>query len=203
MSEHPRLRPGQERPPWAAPEPPEIWRKVPAYRLLGVPSGYEASSEGRVRSPRQVLTQRPDDDLYPTVTVGGKRVRVAILVLLAFQGRPEVLHLDDVRGNNRPGNLAWGSRLVNERMKGKRGREEERDGIGYCPPFSTVVPVTPITLSGAIALGLVSGTMGALKVARHRDSLFPHPVGKDGRAYLYEPQELVSWDRARGGHLGY
>ena len=113
---------------------PETWRKVPASRVLGVPAGYHASSEGRVRSPRQGLTQRPDKDGYPTVRVGGRPVRVAILVQLAFAGPPQVMHLDDDRQNSRPWNLGWGSKVVNEQMKGERGRE--KTGSGRCdPPF--------------------------------------------------------------------
>lgn len=113
----------------------ERWRPIPGHR------GYEASDEGRIRSPRQVLTQRPDKDRYPTVKVGGKPRRVAILVQLAFAGPPQVMHADDDRGNSKPENLAWGSKVVNEQMKTRRGRKE-RDGIGDNPPFPSVTPVT-------------------------------------------------------------
>lgn len=119
----------------------ETWRKVPAYPLLGIPAGYEASSEGRVRSPRQVLTQRPDKDGYPTVKLGGRPRRVGVLVQLAFAGLPQVMHLDDDRRNSKPGNLAWGSKVVNEGMKEGRGREEGTEGICY-RPFPSVTPVT-------------------------------------------------------------
>ena len=38
--------------------PDEVWKSVPASRLLGVPAGrYEASAEGQVRGPRKVLSQ--------------------------------------------------------------------------------------------------------------------------------------------------
>ena len=112
----------------------ETWRPIPAYRLLGIPAGYEASSEGRIRSPRQVLTERDDKDGYPTVKVGGKWRRVAVLVQLAWAGPPQVMHLDDDRQNSRPENLAWGSKVVNEQMKRKTGREET--GSGRCDPPS-------------------------------------------------------------------
>jgi hypothetical protein len=72
----------------------ERWRPIPAYPLLGIPPGYEASSEGRVRSPRKVLARWPDKDGYNTVKVGGRPRRVAILVQLAFAGPPQVRHLD-------------------------------------------------------------------------------------------------------------
>ena len=119
----------------------ERWRPIPAHPLLGIPPGYEASSEGRVRSPRQVLSPWPDRDGYPTVKVGGRPRRVAILVQLAFAGLPQVCHLDDDRSNSRPENLVWGSKVVNEQMKRLRGREE-RDGRIYNPPFPPVTPVT-------------------------------------------------------------
>lgn len=115
----------------------ERWRRVPASRLLGVPAGYEASSGGNVRSTRQVLSQWLDKDGYPMAKVGRRPVRVAVLVQLAWAGPPQVLHLDDDRENSRPENLAWGSKVVNEQMKGGKGnrrtegrgeREEELEG---------------------------------------------------------------------------
>lgn len=112
---------------------PETWKPIPAYRLLGIPAGYEASSEKQVRSPRQVLKQRPDKDGYPTVKVGGKWRRVAILVQLAWAGPPHVCHLDDDRENSRPENLAWRSKVENEQMKRKKGKEI-RDGMECVPP---------------------------------------------------------------------
>jgi len=119
----------------------ECWRPIPASPLLGIPAGYEASGGGWVRSPRKVLTQRPDKDGYPTVKIGGRPVRVAVLVQLAWAGPPQVLHLDDDRENSRPENLAWGSKVVNEQMKGKKGTERLR-GRGCHPPFPAVTPVT-------------------------------------------------------------
>ena len=113
--------------------PDETWKRIPAYRLLGIPAGYEASSHGRIRSPRQVLTQSPDGDGYPTVKVGGKRRRVGILVQLAWAGPPQVCHRDDDRQNSRPENLVWRSKVENEQMKGKKGKEI-RDGMEWVPP---------------------------------------------------------------------
>jgi hypothetical protein len=119
----------------------ETWKRIPGHKLLGIPPGYEASSEGSIRSPRQVLTQRPDKDGYPVVKLGGRPRRVAILVQLAWAGPPQVLHLDDDRSNSRPGNLAWGSKVWNEQMKGEKGTEN-RDGSGCSRPFPAVTPVT-------------------------------------------------------------
>ncbi len=119
----------------------ERWRRVPESRLLGIPAGYQASSEARVLGVRgTVLAQREDRDGYLTVKVGGRPVRVHVLVQLAFAGPPEVRHLDGDRGNNRPGNLEWGSRWRNERDK--RDKRDGRDGRGVTVPS---LPVTPVT----------------------------------------------------------
>jgi ABC-type histidine transport system ATPase subunit len=98
-------------------------------------------ADGR-RAGGKVLAQQLDDDGYPTVKLGGKRVRVAIAVQLAFAGPPQVLHLDDDRQNSRPENLAWGSKVVNEQMKG--GTERGKAGSGRCVPPSRIgTPETP------------------------------------------------------------
>ena len=110
----------------------ERWRPIPGHK------GYEASSEGRVRSvPRTlrdgrraggvVLAQQPDKDGYPTVKLGRKRMRVARVVQLAFAGPSEVRHLDGDRSNSKPDNLVWGSRVENEQDKRKGKVEKERD----------------------------------------------------------------------------
>lgn len=120
-------------------DPVEIWKPIPGHR------GYQASSLGRIRSvPRtlkdgrqaggKVLAQQDDKDGYPTVMLAGKRVRVARAVQLAFAGPPQVLHLNDVRSDSRPENLAWGSRVENEQWK-TRTERENRNGRGFVPPF--------------------------------------------------------------------
>ncbi len=127
--------------------PDERWRPVPAYRMLGIPPGLQASSHARILGiSGTVLKQQRDKDGYATVKVGGKPRRVAILVQLAFAGPPEVRHLDDDRTNDRPDNLEWGSRWRNERDKKEgKDRKEEKDGIGE--NFVTVpsLPVTSVT----------------------------------------------------------
>jgi hypothetical protein len=123
--------------------PDETWKPVPASRMLGVRAGYQASSLGNVRSvPRilangrrhggKVLAQQLDKDGYPTVKLGGRRIRVAILVQLAWAGPPEALHGNGDRLDSRPANLRWGSRVENEGDK-ERGRKPETEGASLRP----------------------------------------------------------------------
>ena len=109
----------------------ETWRRIPLH------PGYEASSEGRVRSVHRtltdgreaggvVLTPTPDKDGYLRVKLGRKTVGVHVLVCLAFHGPPEVRHLGDGVTDNRPDRICWGSRRDNERDKKRKKREEER-----------------------------------------------------------------------------
>jgi hypothetical protein len=143
--------------------PDERWRAIPAYRLLRIPRGYEASDDCRVRSvPRTlsdgrkaggvVLEQQRDKDGYATVKLGGTRVRVAVVVQLAWAGPPEVRHLDDDRSNDRPGNLAWGSRVENEQDKRNRGRNKERD-IGMEGECSSPSPIGTSPVTGCYNAG--------------------------------------------------
>jgi hypothetical protein len=117
----------------------EQWRPVPECRLLGVPAGYQASDDCRVRSvPRtladgraaggRVLKQQRDGDGYLTVRLGGRRTGVHVAVALAFHGKPEVMHLNDVRDDNRPGNLAWGSHRVNMSQVTREAGKASRNG---------------------------------------------------------------------------
>jgi len=61
------------------------------------------------------------------------------------------------------------------------------------------VPVTAapagVTLSEAVHEGIVSRSLGALRIARHRGQL-PEPVGLRGTAHEYDPVALAEWDRA-------
>jgi hypothetical protein len=134
-------------------ELPERWRPIPGHR------GYEASSEGQVRSVARtlrdgrtaggtVLAQQEDRDGYRTVKLGARRVRVNVAVQLAFAGPPEVRHLDGNRENNRPGNLAWGSRTENEQDKRRKGKQVGTE-TGCSRPFPVgTTPVTGVTDAG-------------------------------------------------------
>jgi hypothetical protein len=92
-----------------------------------------------------VLAQQKDKDGYDTVKAGARRIRVNVAVQLAFAGPPEVRHLDGDHENNRPGNLAWGSRTENEQDKRKTRRNGRQVGTetGCSRPF--LVGTTPVT----------------------------------------------------------
>jgi hypothetical protein len=192
----------------AARQAGERWKPIPAYRLLGIPAGYEASTEARARSvPRtlpngqeaggKVLAQQLDKDGYWTVKLGRRRVRVSILVALAFHGKPECRHLNDIRDDNRPENLAWGSHWENAEDK-KRNKQE---GLGHfaVPPFRprTTARTGLTRLSAAVKRGDISATLDSARKASYKDPLFPKVRETTGRTRLYDVSELVAWDRLR------
>lgn len=94
----------------------EFWLSAPRLALRGK---YAVSNRGRIRSTRtgKVLVATTPRNGYPSVTVGGKNVRVHTLVLETWVGpRPpgqECCHRDDVRSHNSIRNLIWGSRSEN------------------------------------------------------------------------------------------
>lgn len=106
-------------------------RWVPVVGWVGL---YEVSSQGRVRSVDKttrhghkfrgrMLSISDDGNGYPRVglSIDGRTVsaRVHVLVAKAFIGAgpagTEVCHRDDVKTNNTPENLYWGSRSDNMR----------------------------------------------------------------------------------------
>ncbi len=112
----------------------EAWRPVRACRWYGIPAGvFEGSSLGRARIGGKVREGTPDKDTYLRVKHRSRWFGVAVLVCLAFHGPPEVRHLNGNRQDNRPGNLAWGSRRENERDKGEE-RKKRREETGVTLP---------------------------------------------------------------------
>lgn len=67
--------------------------------------------------------------------------------------------------------------------------------------ISAPPPVTPgpvrVTLREAVAAGIVSCTLDALQMARHRDPDFPPKIRARGLAYEYDAARLAAWDEAR------
>ena len=184
----------------------EVWRRIPMH------PGYEASSLGRVRSVDRTLTdgrtaggvvlaQQEDKDGYLRVKLGRKLIGVHTLVLLAFHGPPEARHLNGNRQDNRPTELAWGSRRDNEqdKWKAERKKEEGRKENRSRPSEITTSFRTPVRLSEAHSLGVVTGSLESVRKCRHRDETFPRPVAADGLAMLYDAAELLAWDRHRRG----
>ena len=114
----------------------EVWKAV-----LGWPR-YEVSSFGRIRSLKgavKILSQRKQKNGYITVNlynkgVGGPQL-VHKLVLEAFAGpRPEGLvcrHFPDPnKGNNRIGNLLWGTPEQNYEDRDIQGRTAKKETNG-------------------------------------------------------------------------
>lgn len=105
----------------------ELWRPVPDY------PGYEASSEGRVRSvDREVITKTgvriyngkllrtsmSKGYVFVPLGRGNEHIGVHVAVCGAFHGAkpfPEAManHKDHVRDNNTPDNLEWSTPIEN------------------------------------------------------------------------------------------
>ena len=118
----------------------ERWRKVPASRLYRVPGGvFDASTEGRVRKRGEVLEGTPDDGGYLRVRHARRWFYVHVLVILAWQGEPQVRHLGESNQDNKPAELAWGSARENGRDK-RENRNQK--GRGVSPPSPPVTAVT-------------------------------------------------------------
>lgn len=111
----------------------EIWKPIPGH------DGYEASSQGRIRSIDCYVPHRnrwgteapmfcrgkilkPEsnrNDDYLRIALGQSTPNMTVhrLVCMAFHGEPEpgqcVRHLNDVKRDNRAENLAWGTNSDN------------------------------------------------------------------------------------------
>ena len=115
---------------------PEIWKPIAGYE-----GAYEVSDNGRVRSldrhdargkfcPGQVLRPTVSPKGHLRVSLSGKSASVHRLVAEAFlgsapEGKPNVLHWDDVPANNHLSNLRWGSDAENKRDAIRNGRNPE------------------------------------------------------------------------------
>jgi len=61
-------------------------------------------------------------------------------------------------------------------------------------PLPVTGPADAVTLTEACGLGLVTRSLAAARIARHRDEDFPAPVGQRGLAHLYDPASLAEWN---------
>jgi len=115
--------------------------------LFRIPAGVfevtgDAMRDGPVRVCGKECDGSPDSEGYLRVDYGGRKFFKHVLVILAWQGEPQVRHLGDSNQDNRPAELAWGSRRENGRDKGKK-KEERREGKrGVSPPPNSPQPVT-------------------------------------------------------------
>ena len=181
----------------------EVWLAIPGF------DGYEASSLGRIRSVDRrlsdgrlaggvILTATEDDNGYPRVTLSldgrPRTVQVHQLVLLAFRGRcprgKETRHLNGVRNDNRLSNLAYGTHSQNGLDKARHRRQK-------------LSPGDLVRLSDAVALGVVSLSLTAIRKASHRDQGFPQAVARQGLSHLYRPADLREWERNRNETKGH
>lgn len=129
----------------------EIWKPIPGSK------GYEASTFGRIRSPRRILKPQPHKAGYWQVKVilDGKMICKTVhwLVALTFFGpRPEgmeVCHWDGDKGNNGPFNLRYASKADNYADNHRNG---VRCGLKHNPadlPADWVVSKVPGKLTYA------------------------------------------------------
>ena len=104
--------------------PGEEWKPCPSW------PGYWASTAGRIRSQHKVLKPHKATKfghLNVSPSVEGVQAPAAVhrMVLDAFVGPPpekhEARHLNGDPGDNRPENLAWGTREENQRDRQRHG----------------------------------------------------------------------------------
>lgn len=93
----------------------EEWRQID---FIPKVSGYEVSSEGRLKNSKGTMFfGHKDDNGYIRVCINEKLYRMHILVAKAFipnpDQKPHVNHKDGVRDNNRLENLEWVTRSEN------------------------------------------------------------------------------------------
>lgn len=192
-------------------DPVERWQRIPGW------PGYEASDLGRVRSVDRtlsdgreaggvVLAPTADKDGYLRVKLSsGKRRKVAPvhqLVLLAFEGPPEVRHLNSRRQDNALRNLCYGSHRENEQDKWRARQAKARISRQMANGTRSVTAVSGlVSLAEAVRLGIISGTLGAAKMARWRDAAFPPARARRGVGHLYDAAELAGWDQRRRGSV--
>jgi len=149
----------------------EEWRPIRGY------PGYEVSDMGRVRShhswrgmpgPRILKASRHRKGyLAVSLCRGGARLsqRVHVLVLGAFVGPRadgyQCRHLDGNPGNNRPGNLAWGT--AKENVADAIGHGTFQYGIGGRHPKLTpdaVLEIRRLWKAGAASTGQLGRQFG-------------------------------------------
>jgi len=77
-----------------------------------------------------------------------------------------------------------------------------RGGLRLVPDLVEPPELAGISLTQAVADGVVSVSLAVVRKASTRDPEFPAPVRKEGSANLYDPAELVAWQRNRPRAVG-
>lgn len=190
----------------------EVWQQIP-----GAPN-YDVSNHGRVRSwcrprkfmkgttrsdrPRLMRLQRSDRGYYSVglfIHAVVTRRRVHQLVLEAFVGPcppgMETRHLDGDRGNNRLGNLAWGTKIENSRDRDRhgttvRGERHPSRQMPECLLRGERHPGARLTEEQALA-ALGSSESRKVLAARFNVSLATIHDLKGGRSWLHLPRPVA------------
>jgi hypothetical protein len=63
------------------------------------------------------------------------------------------------------------------------------------PPVPELSGPVLVTLAEAVKAGIIDRSLAAVRMARHRHQL-PEPAGQRGTAYLYDAEDLRTWDLA-------
>jgi hypothetical protein len=80
---------------------------------------------------------------------------------------------------------------------GSHSVPEDYGTLALVPPLDVRPELAGVTLSQAIDDGVISVSLVVARKASTRDPEFPEPVGKAGLANLYDPAELMRWQRNR------
>lgn len=158
----------------------EIWKPIPG-------STYEASSLGRIRSPRGYVLKPCDHPLgYHIVGVhmDGRMISKTVhsLVALAFHGpRPEgldVAHGNCIKTDNRPSNLRYATR-----------RENMRDSVIMGTTFGLTYPFRSLEIGETFETNpvLLTSIRSTVRQAAIRT----------GRAFTFAANDNGSWTVTR------
>jgi len=72
----------------------------------------------------------------------------------------------------------------------------DQPSVTGTPPVPVTAGPQLVTLSEAVREGIVSCSLAAVRIARHRGQL-PAPAGQRGLAHEYDPAALAEWDAGR------
>ena len=73
----------------------------------------------------------------------------------------------------------------------------QRPALTLVPELAPPPELAGVSLSQAVNDGVLKVTLTVARKASNRDAEFPRPIGKDGSANLYDPADLMAWERNR------